>query len=592
MKDLHDHEEENVEADESADDSDATNEPDAARTPGATNDDEPAKEDEPDEQPTGKALKGGALGKAWAWLRAKKKRMILAGGGLAVVLVTAVIGLTGLRYPVLGAIWKSEVDLRVVDSSSALPVVHATVSLAGQTAFTDKTGAAKFTRVKPGKTTVVVSRVAYATSSQAQTIGFGSVSLGTVQLKATGVTVISQVSNVLSGESVQGVEVKAGDVQAITDSAGKAVLVFPPSANNTTQDMEYSKDGFNTLQTNAKVQVGGKPITAAVVPAGKVFYLSNRSGKVDLYSSDLNGTNPSIVLAGTGSEDTETGILTNSKNAGYLAFVSSREGKRDQYGNFLHALYILNTESQKYTKIEDSFSFTNYRAWVGNSLVYERYPTNGNCPDIKSYDPTSQKSSILVTTAGTDNCARLLEPYDDGFFYTISAGASDKSGVYYAQAGKATKQVSNTPSQSIIQKTKHTLLSVYYTYSPTYQAAWQSIDLDALTSTKVANGPADGSRTYNDSPGDKHSSFIDQRDGKTELYLTDSDGGNEKKLTNIGAVNQFVAWMGDDYIVFSVSKADENALYVVAVSNGKTTKITDFYRANSRTYGGGSSPNY
>ncbi len=573
--------------------SEATNEKDdeVVESPAVAEEPEEVKGPEETELPK----KANPFKKAWSWLRAKPVRLVVAAV-VTVLLVSGVaIGATDLKYPVLGAVWKSSVGLRVVDAGSSLPVAHATVTLAGQTEFTDKTGAATFTHVKPGKTTVVVTRVAYATSSQAQTIGFGDITLNTVKLKATGVQVVSNVSNVLTGGSVEGVEVKAGDVQATTDANGKAVLVFPPDANNTTQDIEYSKDNFNTLKVSTKVQLNGKPIAATVVPAGKVYYLSNRSGKIDLYESNLDGSEPTVVLPGTGSEDTDTGILTTAKNPDYLALVSSREGKRDAYGNVYHGLFIFNTASRKLTKIEDTYAFVNYRAWVDDSLVYEKYPATGvGCPDVKAYAPVSQKSTVLISASGTGTCPKLLAPYDDGFFYSLSAGPADKNGIYFGQlGGKAAKRVAETPSASIVRQTKHTLLSVYYSYNPDYTADWQSIDLEALTSAKVANGPSNtASRTYNDSVNDKASAFIEERDGKTELYLTDSKGGNEKKLTSLGSVNQFVNWVGDDYIVFSVTKSDENALYVVAVPSGKVTKLADFYRANSHTYGGGSSPGY
>ncbi len=552
-------------------------------------------DDKPESEPDTGPDKGGRLGRAWKWLRAKPIRWILAAVGSLIVLAGLTIGFTDLKYPVLGIVWKPTVDLRVIDADSSLPVSHATVTLAGQTEFTDKMGAAKFVRVQPGKTTVIVSRVAYANASEAQTIGFGDITLGTVKLKATGVRVGLQVTNVLTGSGVADVEVKAGDVQAMTDTAGKATLVFPPSANNTTQDIEYSKDGFNALKVSTKVVLNGGQIGASVVPAGKVYYLSNRSGKIDLYSSNLDGSGAEVVLAGTGSEDSDTGILTSAKNPAYLALVSSREGKRDAYGNPYHALFIFNTLSQKLTKIEDAYAFGNYRAWVADSLVYEKYPqTGGGCPDLKAYAPVAQKSTTLISAATTNSCPKLLAPYDDGFFYSISAGTTEQDGVYFGQlGGKAAKRVAETPAASIVRQTKHTLLSEYYSYNPNYTASWQSIDLEALTSAKVANGPTNtSSRTYNDSVGDKYSSFIEERDGKTELYLTDSDGGSERKLTSLGSVNQFVTWVGDDYIVFSVTKSDESALYVVAVANSKVTKLADFYRANSRTYGGGSSPGY
>ncbi|HEX3082575.1 MAG TPA: hypothetical protein VHQ86_04955 [Candidatus Saccharimonadia bacterium] len=533
---------------------------------------------------------GNVFVRTWRWIHATRKRTILTVAGIVVVLAAAVIGLTDLRYAVLGAVLKSSVTLRVVDQTSSLPVPHASVALAGQTQFSDKTGAATFTHVKPGKTTVVVSRAGYATLSQKQTIGFGDVSLGTVKLKATGVQVVTQVSNVLAGGSVEGVEVKAGDVQAITDKTGKATLAFPPSAVGTTVSLEYSRDGFNTLKKSVQVTAGAAPIAAAMVAEGKVFYLSNRSGKLDLYESNLDGSGAEVALAGTGNETPETGILPNSENSSYIALVSARDGKRDSYGNIISALYIFNTLNHQATKIESDYSFGYYRAWVGNTLVYEK--PGVTCPDIKGYDAVAQKSTVLVPSAG-NGCPKILAPYDDGFFYSISNTNSDKDGVYYGQIGKASKHVASTPAQNIVRKTKDALLTEYFVYTPQYTTEWQNIDLEALTATKVAQGPADtSSRTYNDSPNDKKSSFIEERDGKTELYLTDSDGSNEKKLTSVGNVNQYVSWMGDDYIVFSVSKSDENALYVVAVSTGKVSKVTDFYRANLRTYGGGSNPAY
>jgi Tol biopolymer transport system component len=145
----------------------------------------------------------------------------------------------------------------------------------------------------------------------------------------------------------------------------------------------------------------------------------------------------------------------------------------------------------------------------------------------------------------------------------------------------------------VVQRAKETLLSVYYTYSPIYAENWQSINLHNLTAVKVPSGPADySSRAYTDSPNGKRAAFIEERDGKSELYLTDHEGENEQKITSLGAVNQFVNWIDNDYVIFSLTKSGENALYVVAVETGKVTKIADFYRANARTYGGGYNPTY
>src|SRR6185369_17533673 len=86
-------------------------------------DEEPEKDDaqedaKEDEEPAHHAKKAdakhGAVGRAWHWLKAKPWRLAAAVSGLVVVVAAGVIGLTDLRYAVLGAVWKSTVDLRVV----------------------------------------------------------------------------------------------------------------------------------------------------------------------------------------------------------------------------------------------------------------------------------------------------------------------------------------------------------------------------------------------------------------------------------------------------------------------------------------------
>src|SRR5690349_20596420 len=104
----------------------------------AADDDTP----EPDSEPGVKDAEpkaGNVFSQMMAWLKASPKHMMLAGAGVVVVVAIAVIGLTDLRYVVVGSVFKADVTLRVVDMTSTLPVPHAAVTLAGQTQFTDKT---------------------------------------------------------------------------------------------------------------------------------------------------------------------------------------------------------------------------------------------------------------------------------------------------------------------------------------------------------------------------------------------------------------------------------------------------------------------
>jgi len=343
--------------------------------------------------------------------------------------------------------------------------------------------------------------------------------------------------------------------------------------------------------------VGAPTLQATLVPSGKVYFLSNRSGRIDLYAANLDGSGAALVLAGTGKEDQDTGVLPSVKNPNLLAVVSSREGRHDQYGNLIHDLYLFNAQSNDLKKVESVVGFGNYRAWVGDTLVYERN-SNGGCADIKTFSAVTNKSGVLAESNASDPasyCVNLRTAVSDGVFFSVQSSNLSKRGVFFAKVGGSAKQVSDTPSSTVAREVRKTILSQYYTGSatPPY-TVWQQIDIPSLTSTKLSS-PPDHADNYGfaDSLSGKYSAFIDERDGRKELYILDLEkNSSEKKLTNMGAVNQFVQWYGDDYVVFSSTKSDENALYIVALAGGQPVKIADFYRGNSRTYGGGYNPAY
>jgi len=63
-----------------------------------------------------------------------------------------------------------------------------------------------------------------------------------------------------------------------------------------------------------------------LAPVGKVFFLSNAGGKIDVVSTNLDGTDRKVVLAGTGKEDRNNTVLLASSDWKYLALLSLRDG--------------------------------------------------------------------------------------------------------------------------------------------------------------------------------------------------------------------------------------------------------------------------
>ncbi|MBW4061704.1 hypothetical protein HJC99_04005 [Candidatus Saccharibacteria bacterium] len=526
----------------------------------------------------------------WHSLTGTKKRLAWSIFGL-IVIIAAIVGLTPLKYTIFGTFIKSTIDVRVSDASTHQLLPGADVKVAGVTVTTDKVGVAHFTGLQPGATTIEVAKPAYETTNEAYTLGFADAGTKDISLKSTGIKLTFVFTNYVTGQPVAAARVQIGDADAVADSKGTVTASLPPSNDGQTITANVTTDGFNTLSVPVAVKVGAPTIAAKLVPSGQVYFLSNRSGKVDLYGANLDGSNATVLLAGTGNEDQSTGILPNVYDQSVVALVSSRAGKRlDSQPQ--EDLYLFHPATSQLALIDSNIRFSNFRTWLGKSLVYQKYSDN-NSASIQSYDTTTGKNTTIVTCTGDGACPQALYATDSLFVYSL-AGApmgSTSNGVFAVKTGTtSSKSISSVPAASSYRQTKDALILNYYDYNNAYpNGTWQSLNFATVKVSTLNPGPSNtATRTYIDSPGDKLSASIDARDGQSDLYVANLDGTNERQLTTTGDVTQFVQWFNDDYIVYSAA----NQLFVVGVAGGKPQKITNFYSGIVNTYSGGYNPGY
>lgn len=153
-----------------------------------------------------------------------KKNPMQAGAIALGVIIVAAVGLTDLKYPIIGTFYKSTVELSVIDPEINEPITEANVQINGAAGTTDKDGKITLNSVSPGNQTVTVSKEAYQTYSEKKKIKFGRNNLGTVELKITGVRVSFALTNKISGAKLSDVKITIGEASAITDSDGKATV--------------------------------------------------------------------------------------------------------------------------------------------------------------------------------------------------------------------------------------------------------------------------------------------------------------------------------------------------------------------------------
>lgn len=532
---------------------------------------------------------GSRLKRAWRWLTSTKKGRITAGAVAAVLVASGTVAATDMRYAAVGLVYHNHTTMTVTDSVTHQPLPGAMVSLGGQSAVTDRDGKAELADLNLGHSTLSVTKKAYKTLERAQLVPIGRLDIPAVRLESAGVALAFTVTDKISGQPVDGAEVSVGDIKAMSEDGQGRIVLLPESSQSVTA--KVTKDGYLEGELKLDLKKTNQTYAVSLVPAGKVYYLSNRTGRLDLYSSNLDGSGATVVLPGTGSENTETGILPSIKNPDLLALVSTREGRRNSSGALLSDLFIFNANMRDLKKIEEDVPFYRYRAWVGDTLVYEQ---GNDCINIKSFRPSTQKSNKLFACS-TGRSANINAVYDEALLYSVqSPGDLNLQGLYAVRNdGGNNRRLNSDPVTNLARQVKDTISAVYYNYTLSKPEVWTSINLENLSITKLDNGPSIQSyRSYVESPSEAYACFIEERDGKRELFLTDHDGNNERKLTSFGSASQFVQWYRDQYIVFSSTKSDENALYVVSVKGGQPQKVADFYRGNLRTYGGGYNPSY
>src|SRR5688572_1264469 len=261
--------------------------------------------------------------RVWGWALGHKKISIPAS---VVVLLAVLAAVPFTRYLLAGTVLKQSFPVVVVDSESGKPVSSATVRLAGKEATTNGEGRAEV-RVNVGNAKLEITKKYYETSTHDVLVPIGkSDKAFEVKLKAKGRVVPVAVVNSISKKPVSNVAIKADEgIEAKTDDDGKASLVVP--ADKKEVKVTLSGEGYNNIE--ATIQVTTEEIDAnklSVTPSGKIYFLSNASGKIDLVKSNLDGTDRQTVLAGTGKEDRDGTWLSQSQDQKYIVLHSKRDG--------------------------------------------------------------------------------------------------------------------------------------------------------------------------------------------------------------------------------------------------------------------------
>lgn len=500
----------------------------------------------------------------WVWRHKKVRYAIIV---LFLAAMAGVIGYPHSRYAILNSAGvRSRASLTVIDETMRLPIGRVNVSIGGTSVQTDSEGLARLQEVRLGRNELKISAPGYETFQKHIIVGWGSNPLGQFTLKPQGRQQPVRVTNLITGKPISDAVVDIPEATTKSDKDGQAkVSVRDPAATKITVTARAS--GF--LEKKIEITLGDAVPDIALTPSGKHVFAQREAGKLNVYSSNLDGTGKEKILAGSGLENAETAIVV-SPNADYAAVVSTRDNERDARGYLKRTLVIIDLETKNANTIEHAEQLQ-LITWKSEGLVYVLGDsTQQPRQSITLYQPdTNQKSRLAASDefGGVTPMPRYL------LFVTDSDKEETKQLISQKYNGEDRKVVLTGDIWSVI-RTTYTAVSIQVS------DGWRSYDTNS-TALETINTPAQITTTqYTDNNDNSWSVWSQQRLGLGTISawnISEKVGHQVYAKDGVGSPLRF----SGQYIIFRVSNGQETADYVTSLDGGAPQKITDV----AMTYG-------
>lgn len=505
--------------------------------------------------------------KAW-WGSKLYRNSTFAFIGLVILSFILVPNLRYLALNTFGV--RAKASVMVIDDKTLLPLKNVKVSIAGQENQTNDDGYAELSNLKLGPTELVITKVAFAEQDKSITIGLGSNPLGEQKMHAVGAQYSFVVTDWISSKPIGKAEAVSGESSAVSDKNGNITLtVEEPKSETIEVDIKFANYRTEKLRINADDKSVQKVI---LTPARKHLFVSNRTGKYDVYKIDVDGKNEQVLLAGTGQEREDMVLVAHSGGKS-AAIVSTRDGVRNKDGYLMGTLYILDVSSGTIKKVMSSERIQPIE-WIDNRLVYVAIAEGASASNPKRHR--------LMTYNIEENTNKEIAATN--YFNDVIVVAGKiyyaPSNAYNLDPANARLFVINSDGSSkktiLGQEAWNIFRTAYNNLSIATSNQWYGYKLGDELAQKQ-NGPPASQRNklFVDNSNRTKSIWIDERDGKGVLLEQDIKSGSDKSLITKPGISAPTYWLTDDYIIYRVNSDTETADYVISSNGGEPKKIRD-----------------
>lgn len=519
-------------------------------------------------------------GNRWQrWLHSWKFWVIIAAVLLLILLITAwFVPLT--RYGLLNLVRvKGEVTISAISSGSDTKIKNFSAIIDGKRYQAGQSDVLKAGGLSFGTHVITVSKTGFETYGRTQTVDFdplfGLLRRGNVlnnmvvTLKSIGKTVTFVAKDAISDTPLTAGTFAIGDSTAEVSGKGIVSLIVPPTDSATVS--VKATFGGRYLDKTIELDLKAANQSFSFVPAGKQYFVSKQNNIYNVLSSNLDGSDQKVFLAGT-PQETASLLFAVSPRGKYAVMASTREGTRDDSGNVLQKLYRVDLGTGALEALDQGNFFTFYD-WSGDVLVYSYGYKEPKATEysrrLRSIDVTSKSLYDLSTTTGAFNRVSLS---NNAVIWLQSEASSQSTSLNNPILKMANTRGGNPKDlASKVVELRHIDNDTFL-----YQTADKKWLRLAVSTSQVTDAapPVQQDRIFLSltSPNNnKQQLVLDNTNGQTTLSVRD-ENGKEQKLASAVGLGGPIRWVNETTITYRVIGA-ETADYAVSTLGGTPKKI-------------------
>lgn len=264
-------------------------------------------------------------------------------------------------------------------------------------------------------------------------------------------------------------------------------------------------------------------------PAGKITFTSNRDGNDEIYSMNLDGSNPVRLTNNVAIDSYSRWSPDGSK----IVFASERDGNSE--------IYVMNADGTNQTRLTSNVSFDGYPSWSpdGGKIAFAGDRDGNREIYVMNADGSAQVR--LTNNAATDSVAMWSPNGTKLAFHSNRDGGLME--VYVMNGdGSGQTRLTNNPATDFTPAWSADGSKIFFISDRDGNSEIYTMNADGSGQANLTNNSAWDAGSATCSPDGSKVIFVSNRDGNDEVYQMNADGSNQMRLTNNPARERFPAW--------------------------------------------------